>query len=67
MSVSVIVLAAGYGTRLERDLSENADHSQLRGIPKALLPINGKPLLSHWVEILQQVAKIDHVFIVVCM
>ncbi|ELR22657.1 nucleotidyl transferase superfamily protein [Acanthamoeba castellanii str. Neff] len=41
--VGAVVLAAGYGTRLERDLRQ--DTSGL-----ALVPVGGKPLLDYWME-----------------
>jgi len=48
----VVILGAGYGTRLTRDIENDTtgqfDH--LRGIPKPLLPIGDLPLISHWVE-----------------
>ncbi|KAI8900383.1 nucleotide-diphospho-sugar transferase [Globomyces pollinis-pini] len=46
-TVNVLYLAAGYGTRLERDL-KNSTYSHLIGTPKALIPLLGIPLLQHW-------------------
>ncbi|XP_069471741.1 uncharacterized protein [Ambystoma mexicanum] len=46
----VVILAAGYGTRLLQDL-QNAgkeEFEHLVGIPKPLLPIGCLPLISHW-------------------
>jgi mannose-1-phosphate guanylyltransferase len=45
-----ILLAAGFGTRL-RPLTDK--------IPKCLVPINGKPLLQIWLEILQNAGLIE--------
>jgi len=39
--VKVILLAAGFGTRL-RPLTND--------VPKCLVPVNGRPLLDHWLE-----------------
>ncbi|XP_038049403.1 uncharacterized protein LOC119723011 [Patiria miniata] len=51
----IIILAGGYGTRLQRDLRDHdpqdADsYRHLLGMPKALLPIGHQPLISHWFE-----------------
>lgn len=54
MKTNVLILAAGYGTRLEKDIKASSpkfDH--LLGLPKGLLPIQGKPILSHWIETLE--------------
>ncbi len=51
--MKALLLAAGLGTRL-RPMTAN--------LPKCLVPIHGKPLLAHWLEILIQ-NGIEHVFI----
>lgn len=51
-ALSVIILAAGYGTRLDRDLRSSPSFSYLRGTPKPLLPIGGRLLLDHWFDAL---------------
>lgn len=50
----VLILAAGYGSRLERDIREDSSgkFSHLVGVPKPLLPLCGKPLISHWFDLL---------------
>ena len=44
----VVILAAGYGTRLTADLqvSPTETRQRLAGVPKPLLPLGGVPLLS---------------------
>ncbi|XP_028661907.1 glucose-1-phosphate thymidylyltransferase [Erpetoichthys calabaricus] len=50
----VVVLAAGYGTRLHRELEaeRRAELRALLGTPKALLPVGAQPLLSRWMGLL---------------
>lgn len=50
--MKVLILGAGYGTRLARDLDKTTDYAELKGVPKPLLPIAGKPLISHWMDII---------------
>lgn len=50
--MKALILAAGYGTRLARDLATSNEYSHLIGCPKPLLPVAGKPLISCWMEIL---------------
>lgn len=47
-SVGVILLAAGYGTRLSHDISKVPFLSHLSQTPKPLLPLSGRPVLTHW-------------------
>jgi len=60
--MKVIVLGAGHGTRLERDIVDNEKYQHLIGTPKLLLPIAQLPLMSHWMRIFQN-QYIDHVYI----
>ena len=50
--MKVLILAAGYGTRLARDLAESIEYAHLIGCPKPLLPVAGKPLITYWMEML---------------
>jgi len=65
--MKTLILAAGYGTRLERDLKNEAAQQHLIGVPKPLLPIGGTPLISRWTETLQKLPSIDDVYVVVCI
>uniref|UniRef100_A0A0P4W351 Nucleotidyl transferase domain-containing protein n=1 Tax=Scylla olivacea TaxID=85551 RepID=A0A0P4W351_SCYOL len=61
-----VLLAAGYGTRLECDLQNDASglFSHLVGTPKPLLPIGGMPLVTHWIKAFDQVPEITSVVVV---
>lgn len=47
-----LILAAGYGTRLEEDIRSDTSgrYAGLSHLPKALLPVGGKPLLDHLLQ-----------------
>lgn len=65
--VKVLILGAGYGTRLQRDLKESAEYKHLLGVPKALLPLGKRDaLITHWVELFKSygIDSKDDVFIV---
>ncbi|CAN2391875.1 Nucleotidyl transferase [Pristimantis euphronides] len=53
--MKAVILAAGYGTRLLKDLQIVNDQrlQDLIGTPKPLLPIGGFPLISYWIEALK--------------
>ncbi len=38
--------------------------SNLNGLPKSLLPICGKPLISHWIDSFENIEVIDEVIVV---
>ena len=40
----------GFGTRLERDLKDSTEFKHLKGLPKGLVPLADKPLLSYWID-----------------
>lgn len=68
--MKALILAGGYGTRLERDLRSDSgkDYRHLIDVPKPLLPIGNKPLASRWMECLEDVSpdnRIQEVFVVV--
>ncbi|CAB5101830.1 nucleotide-diphospho-sugar transferase [Rhizophagus irregularis] len=57
MSLKVLILGAGYGTRLQRDLLNDTSrkYSHLLGISKALLPLGDKDaLITHWIDTLME-------------
>ncbi|KAJ3292628.1 hypothetical protein HDU79_001234 [Rhizoclosmatium sp. JEL0117] len=55
--VAVLFLAAGYGTRLQRDIQADTSgrFEAQKGVAKALLPLLGVPLISHWLKQLDQI------------
>lgn len=66
--MKALILAAGYGTRLQRDLKndESGNYKQLLNVPKPLLPIGSLPLSSHLMKMLNKTSnKIDKVYLVV--
>mmetsp|Transcript_7178 Transcript_7178/g.11439 ORF Transcript_7178/g.11439 Transcript_7178/m.11439 type:complete len:644 (+) Transcript_7178:323-2254(+) len=56
-----VILAAGVGNSLEKELQADA---QLRGIPRALLPVGGRPMLSYWWDSITTTREISHVYLV---
>ena len=65
--MKALILGAGFGTRLERDLRspEGELHAHLIGIPKPLLPIGKLPLATHWLRALTESRVVSDVYIVV--
>ncbi|CAH2306542.1 mannose-1-phosphate guanyltransferase-like [Pelobates cultripes] len=65
VKMKAVILAAGYGTRLLRDLHthKNEQFRHLIGIPKPLLPIGECPLISYWVDALEA-TEISEVIVV---
>ena len=56
-----IILVAGHGTRLEKDIKESnlEEYKHLAGIPKALLPgVDGLKILDYW----WRLVKVRHLF-----
>lgn len=50
LPIGIIFLAAGYGTRLSRDISKTPSLALLFQTPKPLLPLSGHPILTHWLR-----------------
>lgn len=64
--MKALILAAGYGTRLARELAACPDqYTDLLGVPKPLLPVAGHPLISHWIHILKACREVTDIYIVV--
>lgn len=63
--MNVLILAAGYGTRLQRGIENDQTglYHHLKGVPKALLPIGGIALISHWVKLLTPVESVKQIVI----
>src|SRR3989338_5822760 len=55
MAMKVLILAAGYGTRL---------YPLIKNTPKALLDINGKPLLDYILDLITHLNGLDRVVLV---
>ncbi|KAI9342357.1 nucleotide-diphospho-sugar transferase [Obelidium mucronatum] len=55
--IAVLILAAGYGTRLQKDILADSSgrFEAQKGVSKALLPLAGKPLIGHWLELLKEI------------
>ncbi|KAM7407856.1 hypothetical protein PAMA_003563 [Pampus argenteus] len=64
--MKAVILAAGYGTRLQRDVA--ADNSgrfaHLAGTAKPLLPVGRCALISHWVQALSASGCVDRIYVV---
>ena len=63
--MKALILGAGYGTRLQRDLAVDTTgkYEALKNLPKPLLPIGGVSLVSRWMDILRGI--VDDVYVVV--
>ncbi|KAI9268009.1 nucleotide-diphospho-sugar transferase [Phascolomyces articulosus] len=60
----VLILGAGYGTRLQRDLHASSDYKHLLGVPKALLPLGGRDaLITHWLDLFRS-HNINDIYVV---
>ncbi|XP_046699157.1 uncharacterized protein zgc:136439 isoform X2 [Silurus meridionalis] len=64
--MKAVILAAGYGTRLQRDIEkdQSGHFGHLRGVAKPLLPVGDCPLVSHWLRALTRSACVDQVLVV---
>lgn len=65
--MKAVILAAGYGTRLQKDIKkdQSGHFGHLQGVAKPLLPVGDCALISHWLRALTQSACVDQVFVVV--
>ncbi|XP_060944813.1 uncharacterized protein zgc:136439 [Limanda limanda] len=64
--MKAVILAAGYGTRLQRDVSvdRSGRFEHLVGGAKPLLPVGRCALISHWVRALTASGAVDSVYVV---
>lgn len=67
LSMKAVILAAGYGTRLQRDVENNTSGTfkHLSGIAKPMLPVGHCPLITHWVQALTATACVDTIYVIV--
>lgn len=65
--MKAVVLAAGYGTRLQRDVEGDSSgrFAHLAGTAKPLLPVGNCALISLWVNALSACAAVDSIYVVV--
>jgi len=61
-----VILAAGYGTRLTRDLhaDTSGEWEHIKNYPKPLLPLGNKPLLTRWVLLLHDFKDLDKICVI---
>uniref|UniRef100_A0A1A7Y2I5 Nucleotidyl transferase domain-containing protein n=1 Tax=Iconisemion striatum TaxID=60296 RepID=A0A1A7Y2I5_9TELE len=64
--MKAVILAAGYGTRLQRDVASDRSGMfvHLAGIPKPLLPVGRSALISLWVQALTRSGFVDRIYVV---
>jgi NDP-sugar pyrophosphorylase family protein len=63
--MKALILAAGYGTRLQQDIdTAGSEYQHLQGLPKQLLPIANKPLIEYLIDELQTIPRIDEIYVV---
>ncbi|XP_040057857.2 uncharacterized protein LOC120834114 isoform X2 [Gasterosteus aculeatus] len=64
--MKAVILAAGYGTRLQRDVVADSSgrFAHLVGTAKPLLPVGSRALISHWVHALTRSHCVDCVHVV---
>lgn len=65
--MKAVILAAGYGTRLQRDAAADTTgrYAHLVGVAKPLLPVGRCALISHWVRALTASGCVDSIFVIV--
>lgn len=64
--MKAVILAAGYGTRLQRDVAADTSgrFAHLVGTAKPLLPVGRRALVSHWVHSLTASGCVDRIYVV---
>ena len=66
--MKALILAAGFGTRLNKDIKEDdsGDYNHLIGVPKPLVPISEAypHLIDYWVKMIESCEEIDQIYVV---
>lgn len=62
--IAVVLLAAGFGTRIKKDLTNDPQFFHLADTPKPLLPLAGKPLISHWLPSIANISNLCNVTLI---
>ncbi|XP_071336343.1 uncharacterized protein [Trachinotus anak] len=64
--MKAVILAAGYGTRLQRDVVADSSgrFAHLAGTAKPLLPVGHCALISHWVNAVTASGAVDCIYVV---
>ncbi|KAM9804471.1 glucose-1-phosphate adenylyltransferase [Neosynchiropus ocellatus] len=64
--MKAVILAAGYGTRLQKDVLSDCSgrYAHLAGVAKPLLPVGDRALISHWVRALSNSGGVDCIYVV---
>nr|XP_057938566.1 glucose-1-phosphate thymidylyltransferase [Doryrhamphus excisus] len=64
--MKAVILAAGYGTRLQMDVAADTSerYAHLVGVAKPLLPVGSCALVTHWVRALSASNCVDSIFVV---
>uniref|UniRef100_A0A3Q2W559 Zgc:136439 n=1 Tax=Haplochromis burtoni TaxID=8153 RepID=A0A3Q2W559_HAPBU len=64
--MKAVILAAGYGTRLQRDVLADTTgrFAHLAHVAKPLLPVGRCPLSSHWIHALTVSSSVDTIYVV---
>lgn len=65
--MKAVILAAGYGTRLQKDVAADTSgrFAHLVGTAKPLLPVGSRALISHWVGSLRASGCVDSIYVIV--
>lgn len=64
--MKAVILAAGYGTRLQRDVENDTTGTfkHLLGIAKPLLPVGHCALITHWIKAMTASKCVDTIFVI---
>ncbi|KAL0964012.1 hypothetical protein UPYG_G00316510 [Umbra pygmaea] len=64
--MKAVILAAGYGTRLQRDIDNDTSgrFRHLSGTAKPLLSVGHCALISHWVHALNATGSVNNIYVI---